>query len=228
MKSESTSFCFSATVIKMPTSITVIGHNLISEMTFFCSRFIVFLYCIVDDIKLVASYRGDGAAENFSFWKMKLCEIYGHLIVCQPASEIRVSKSFELLGNWDLSSLSCRPILCSAIFIGITETLAQDGISEICNVCRSVSQTNNSECQGLARSNLSGLSYSSLHFPFIFPSENCPLLVIKSLHSFLKHAHTTRKEKKCFVKVTILCKVHRNNFVKQFIYQILWFRLLTL
>ena len=36
-----------------------------------------------------------------------------HLIVCQPASEIAVSKSFELLGNWDLSSLSCRPILCS-------------------------------------------------------------------------------------------------------------------
>ena len=177
----------------MPTSITVIGHNFISEMTFFCSRFIVFLYCIVVLIKSVASYRGDGAAENFSFWN--LCEIYGHLIVCKPASEITVSKSFELLGNWDLSSLSCRPILlCSAIFIGITETMPQDGISEICNVCRSFAQTNNSECQGLARSNLSGLSYSSLHFPFIFPSENFPLLVIKSLHSFLKHAHTTWKE----------------------------------
>ena len=182
----------------MPTSITVIGHNFISEMTFFCSRFIVFLYCIVVLIKSLTSYRGDGAAENFSFWKIKLCGIYGHLIVCQPASEITVSKSFELLGNWDLSSLSCRPILCSAIFIGITETLPQDGISEICNVCRSFAQTNNSECQGLARSNLFGLSYSSLHFPFIFlsslsfhiPHWEFSLLVSKSLHSFLKHAHT--------------------------------------
>ena len=135
------------------------------------------------------------------FERFSLCEIYGHLIVCKPASEITVSKSFELLGNWDLSSLSCRPILCSAIFIGITETLPQDGISEICNVCRSFAQTNNSECQGLARSNLSGLSYSSLHFPFIFPSENFPLLVSKSLHSFLKHAHTTWKEE-------IFCQGH--------------------
>ena len=123
----------------MPTSITVIGHNFISEMTFFCSRFIVFLYCIVVLIKSVTSDRAYGATDNFCFWKIKLCEIYGHLIVCRPASEITVSKSFELLGNWDLSSLSCRPILlCSAIFIGITETLPQDGISEICNVCRSV------------------------------------------------------------------------------------------
>ena len=97
----------------MPTSITVIGQNFISEMTFFCSRFIVFLYCIVVLIKSFTSYRGDGAAENFSIWKIKLCGIYGHLIVCQPASEITVSKSFELLGNWDLSLLSCRPILCS-------------------------------------------------------------------------------------------------------------------
>ena len=186
----------------MPTSITVIGHNFISEMTFFCSRFIVFLYCIVVLIKSVTSDRAYGATDNFCFWKIKLCEIYGHLIVCKPASEITVSKSFELLGNWDLSSLSCRPILlCSAIFIGITETLPQDGISEICNVCRSLAQTNNSECQGLARSNLSGLSYSSLHFPFIFPFENFPLLVSKSLHSFLKHAHTTWKEE-------IFCQGH--------------------
>ena len=178
----------------MPTSITVIGHNFISEMTFFCSRFIVFLYCIVVLIKSVTSYRGDGAAENFSFWKIKLCGIYGHLIVCQPASEITVSKSFELLGNWDLSSLSCRPILCSAIFIGITETLPQDGISEICNLCRSAAQTNNwmpRPCKVKSLRPFIFLSTLSFHIPHWKFS----LLVSKLLHSFWKHAHTNWKGK---------------------------------